>query len=335
VLDTEFELNPKETDPLVTIDGKKFGLLLPQWEDYNGLGRRARVADLLELGRAVEESGLDSVWVVDHFLSVPMVDEANFDYELPPEMDGVRIGYWECWTLASALAATTRRIEIGTLVSNTGYRNPALLAQMVNTVDDLSDGRVILGLGAGDYPAEHEAFGFPFERRVGRFEESLQIIRPLLRGERVTFEGEFYRTRDAELRPRAPRAEGPPVLIGLLRGGPRMQRLVAQYADQWNCWMAENTQIDLYREAYASIVEACEKHGRDPRTLEKNAAIGVLLPGGMPEIEDINPISGSVAEIQDVLGSLLEEDIGHFAVTLEPATLEGVQRFAELLAGLR
>jgi len=318
----------------MSMDGKKFGLLLPQWEDYKKVGRKARVADLLALGRAAEESGLDSVWAVDHFLSIPTIDEADFGYDLT-EMEGVRIGYWECWTLVSALAASTCRIEVGTMVCNSGYRNPALLAQMVNTIEDLSEGRVILGLGAGDYPAEHQAFGFPFDRRVGRLEESLQIIRPLLRGERVTFEGEFYRTHDAELRPRAPRAEGPPILIGLLRGGPRMQRLVAQYADQWNCWMAEDTRIDLYREAHASISKACEKHGRDPQTLTKNAAIGVVLPGAEPELEDIKPLRGSVAELQDALGALLEEDIDHFAVSLEPPTPEGVHRFAELLAGLR
>lgn len=319
----------------MAIDGKKFGVMLPHWEDHQGVGRKTRVANFLELARAAEESGLDSVWAVDHFLSFRTADESIFEYELGPELEGVKIGYWECWTLMSALAATTRSIELGTLVTNTGYRNPALLAQMVNTVEDLSDGRVILGLGAGDYSAEHEAFGFPFERRVGRFEESLQIIRPLLRGERVTFEGEFCRTREAELRPRAPRAEGPPILIGLLRGGPRMQRLVAQYADHWNCWMAEDTRVDVYQKAYASIVEACERHGRDPETLRKNASIALRLPGGVPELHGIKPICGSIAEIQDGLGPLLEEDIDHFSVALDPASPEGIQRFVELLAGLR
>jgi alkanesulfonate monooxygenase SsuD/methylene tetrahydromethanopterin reductase-like flavin-dependent oxidoreductase (luciferase family) len=319
----------------MSIHGKKFGLMLPHWEDHAGVGRKTRVADFLELGRLAEESGFDSIWTVDHFLSVRGADEAIFGYDLPPDVEGVKVGYWECWTLVSALAATTRRIEIGTLVSNTGYRNPALLAQIVNTIEDLSDGRVILGLGAGDYPAEHEAFGFPFERRIGRFEESLQIIRPLLRGEHVTFKGEFYQTHDAELRPRAPRTEGPPILIGLLRGGPRMQRLVVQYADQWNCWMAEDPRIEFYHEAYASILKACERHGRDPGTLEKNASISVRLPGGVPELEGIKPICGSIAEIQDELGPFLEEDIDHFSVALDPATPEAVQRFAELLAGLR
>ena len=109
---------------------------------------------------------------------------------------------------------------------------------MADTLDELSGGRFILGLGAGAVPSEYDAFGYDFERRVGRFEEALQIIRPLLRGESITFSGEFYRTDEAVLRPKGIRSEGPPILIGLLKGGPRMQRLVAQYADQWNCWLA-------------------------------------------------------------------------------------------------
>ena len=109
---------------------------------------------------------------------------------------------------AGALARETRRVEIGTLVVNTGYRNPALLARMADTIDELSEGRLILGLGAGDFESEHVAFGYPWDRRVSRFEEALQIIRPLLRGEKVTFEGEFYTTREAENIPKGPRPEG-------------------------------------------------------------------------------------------------------------------------------
>lgn len=96
-------------------------------------------------------------------------------------------------------------------------------------------------------PAEHEKSGYPYERRVGRFEEALRIIRPLLRGETVNFEGDFYRVGGACLRPRGPRPEDPPILIGVLLGGPRMNRLVARFADEWSCWIAEDSRVDVYR----------------------------------------------------------------------------------------
>ncbi len=120
----------------MTVRGKKIGLLLPHWEGYASVGRAPRTAELVRMVQLAEDRGLDSAWLVDHLVSEPAVDEADFGYEMPDEMQGVKLGYWECWTLASALAAATQRIEIGTLVSNTGYRNPGLLAQMANTVDD-------------------------------------------------------------------------------------------------------------------------------------------------------------------------------------------------------
>ena len=160
---------------------KKVGVLLPHWEDGYEKGT-PRSVDIVESASIAENCDLDSVWLVDHFLSEPYVDEADYG-EVSADWKGQTVGFWECWTLASAIAAATKRVQIGTLVSNTGYRNPALLAQMMNTIDDLSGGRLIAGLGAGDYPAEHKRFGYSYERRVGRFEEALQIICPLLRGE--------------------------------------------------------------------------------------------------------------------------------------------------------
>lgn len=315
--------------------GKKIGLVLPHWEDFGETGRDTRVADHLATVAHCEERGFDSIWLVDHLVSEIAVDEADFDYELPETMRDVKIGYWECWTLLSAIAATTRRIELGTLVANTSYRSPGVLAQMVNTIEDLSDGRMILGLGAGDYVGEHHTFGFPFERRVSRFEEALQILRPLLAGERVSFEGEFYQVRNAEVRPPARRAGGPPVLIGMLKGGPRMKRLVAQHADVWNCWLTENTRIERYREARADIVAACERHGRDPGTLGRNVAIGVVLPGGNPEMIGGEPMTGSLESLRDQLGAWLEEDLDHLVVSLDPWSRESIDRFAQLLAELR
>jgi alkanesulfonate monooxygenase SsuD/methylene tetrahydromethanopterin reductase-like flavin-dependent oxidoreductase (luciferase family) len=310
------------------IRGKKIGLLLPQKEGEMA-GATARGADVLSLGRKAEAVGLDSVWLVDHFAYEPYVDEAAWGHVFPEEMKGVMVGFWECWTLASAIAATTERVEIGTLVTNTGYRNPGLLAAIANGVDEISGGRLILGVGAGDFRSEHEAFGFPWERRVGRFEEALKILRPLLRGESVSFEGEHYQMRNAVVRPKGGRPDGPPLLIGLLEGGPRMRRLLAQHADQWNCWLVGGRS---YRSVYEPVIAACERHGRDPATLVKNAAIGIRLPGHGVDASDMKPWEGSPDAIADRLGSFLDEDVDHVVVWLDPKTEAGIEALAEVLA---
>ena len=151
-------------------------------------------------GAAGRGVGFDSVWLPDHLL-----------FRFP----GVRPqGVWDVWSLLSALAATTKRVEIGPLVACTSFRNPALIAKMADTIDEISGGRLILGLGAGWHKPEYDAFGFPFDHRVSRFEEAMQIIHGLLRDGHVDFEGKFYSARDCELRPRGPRPQGPPILWG-------------------------------------------------------------------------------------------------------------------------
>ena len=185
----------------------KIGFCLPHETAAMG-GATASGADVLRFARRAEAIGFDSVWLVDHFCYFAAAELEALGASAPPELAGRVFGAWECMVTAGALARETRRVEIGTLVVNTGYRNPALLARMADTIDELSEGRLILGLGAGDFESEHVAFGYPWERRVGRFEEALQIIRPLLRGEKVTFEGEFYTAQEAENIPKGSAAVG-------------------------------------------------------------------------------------------------------------------------------
>ena len=180
-------------------DGRmlKLGLILPEAE-YDMAGATPRWSDLAAMARLAEEIGFDSLWFVDHLI--------YRDEMTTLEQQGV----WECWSILAALAAVTRRVELGSLVTPTSFRNPALLAKIVDTVDEISGGRVILGLGAGYHAAEYRAFGFPHDHRASRFEEAFTIIRHLLRDGSVDFDGQYYSARECELRPRGPRRNGPP-----------------------------------------------------------------------------------------------------------------------------
>ena len=175
----------------------KVGINLPTVEDTMA-GKTARWADLLAFAQRAEALGFDSLWVPDHLL-LKWQEQTR--------------GIWECWSLLAALAAVTSRVELGPLVTCTAFRSPALLTKMADTVDEISGGRLILGLGAGWSGPEDRAFGSPSDHRVDRFEEALQIIRPLLREGRVDFEGRYHRARDCELLPRGPRRAGQPLLV--------------------------------------------------------------------------------------------------------------------------
>ena len=179
-----------------------------------------RWSDIRELARLGEEVGFDSLWVCDHLIN-----------HWP---DGSSRGAWECWSDLAALAAVTERGELGTLVVCTAFREPSLLAKMADTIEEISGGRLILGIGAGWNEAEFRAFGYSFAHRVSRFEEALTIISGLLRDGHCDFQGEYYQVRDCELRPRGPRPEGPPILIG--SNAPRMLGLLVRHGDAWNTW---------------------------------------------------------------------------------------------------
>lgn len=214
-------------------------------------------AEVLAFAQDAEALGLDSIWVCDHFISSPP--------EQPPE------GIHEGWTILSALAAATNRVEVGSLVMCVSFRNPALLAKMAATADAVARGRLILGLGAGWYDPEYEAFGYPTDHRVARFEEAVRIIRPLLRGETVTVRGRFHEVADAALLPPPER----PIPLLVAARGPRMLRLTARYADAWNtAWFG--LPDEPLRQRIAALATALEHEGRDPATLRRTVGAEVL-----------------------------------------------------------
>ncbi len=313
----------------------KIGYCLPT-ETENMGEDTARGADVIRMAAKAESAGFDSVWLVDHFCYSAAAEMEALGATPPDHLSGKVYGAWECLTTAAVLARETQAVDIGTLVVNTGYRNPALHARIADTIDEFSAGRLILGLGAGDAISEYRAFGYPWERRVGRFEEALQIIGPLLRGETVTFEGEFYTTEAAQNLPRGPRREGPPIMIGMLHGGPRMRRLIAQFADMWNCWLAST---DSHPGAYApirdAVIAACEKHGRDPATLEQNVTVRVCPPGGAPKADDMQPLTGSPREIADTLGEFAALGVEHISLWPHPNVETSIDFLAEVINATR
>ena len=236
----------------------RIGIQLPEVE------RDVRWPEYAAMARAAEEVGFDSIWVGDHAL---------YRGDGRPER-----GPWDCWTLLAALAAATERVELGPLVAATPFRPPALLARAAAAVDEVSGGRLVLGLGAGWNKTEFRALGLEFDRPVARFEEAFEIVRRLLDGERVTFSGRFYATEDAVLLP--PPARRPRLMIGANR--PRMLAIALPHVDAWNTWYTHygNT-AEGFAEQNAAVSEQAERAGRDPAELERSACVLVHLEGGV------------------------------------------------------
>jgi alkanesulfonate monooxygenase SsuD/methylene tetrahydromethanopterin reductase-like flavin-dependent oxidoreductase (luciferase family) len=293
----------------------KIGLHLPETE------RIAPWREIAEICRTAEDVGFDSIWVPDHLLY-------RFEGEEPK-------GPWECWTILSAVAAVTRRIEIGPLVLCASFRNPGLIAKSAATVEEISGGRLVLGLGAGWHQPEFEAFGFPYEDRFGRFVEAFTIIRTLLRERRIDFTGKHYNLRDCEIRPFGPRPDGPPLMIG--SRGPQVLAQTLPYVDLWNGWYAwtANT-VDGYRTLHAEIDAAVVAAGRQPAAVERTMAILLRFP---EEDGPVDPratvIQGDVEMMSDAIVALAAEGVGHLQVVLEPCTPSAVERFARALELVR
>jgi alkanesulfonate monooxygenase SsuD/methylene tetrahydromethanopterin reductase-like flavin-dependent oxidoreductase (luciferase family) len=297
------------------------GLVLPCGEGAMA-GETARWSDLVAMAQVVEHVGFDSLWTTDHFL-----------YQ---NDDGSLQGFWEGWSLLAALAAVTQRVQIGSFVVGMGFRNPSLLAKMADTVEEISGGRLILGLGAGANAWDYHAFGYPFDHRASRFAEGLQILHALLRQGYVDFSGTYYQARDCELRPRGPRPQGPPIMVGTT--GERMLRLTAQYADIWNVFFWEQgsgNQLSRIPALQAKVDAACAEVGRDPVTLGRSATVLVqTLPGTPTAFASITPLTGSPEELAAVLRAYANNGIDHLLLRIEPATPAGIAAFAPVLEHL-
>lgn len=302
--------------------GIKVGAFLPHLEGAYEDGT-AGWKDLRDIARAAEDTGFDSVWVADHLL-----------YRFP----GLEFGTWECWSMVCAVAAITERVEIGTMVSVTPWRNPGLFAKMIDTADEISGGRIIAGLGAGSHENEFPAFGFDsWDHKVTRFAEEIEIITTLLRTGRGTFDGRFHKLEDCLLSPRGPRPSGPPIMIGAM--GPRMLGLVATYADQWNIpWVHD---LDTVKAQLERGAKACADAGRDPSTLSYSVAMQIDLPrpagtssGALMEQSRPQALKGSPDELAAHIRSYADAGVSHVQLWLDPATPQAIASFGEVLEKL-
>jgi alkanesulfonate monooxygenase SsuD/methylene tetrahydromethanopterin reductase-like flavin-dependent oxidoreductase (luciferase family) len=295
----------------------RIGVQLPEVE------RPVRWVEVRDIAIAIEDSGFDSIWTGDHLLY---------------RRSGDAVGPWEAWTSLAAIAEATSRAELGTLVASTSFHNPAMIAKFASTIDEISGGRLILGLGAGWNRVEYDAFGFPFDHRVSRFEEAFTVISTLIRDGAVDFEGTYYTHRGMELVPRA--RSDMKIMIG--SNGPRMLRTALPEADVWNSWFdAFGNRASGLSELMELVDEACLDVGRRPDEIERTVAVYVKLSGGSlrefggPDHAAVSPISGSREQIAEELRAFDAAGISHIQVILDPIATWAVEELAEIVRLIR
>jgi len=296
----------------------KIGVQLPEVEREVGWN------ELRDVAVAAEDSGLDSIWVGDHLL-----------YRAE---DGSTRGPWETWSALAGLAEATERVELGPLVAATSFHAPAMIAKKAATVDEISGGRLILGLGAGWNRTEFDAFGFPYDHRASRFEEAFTVIRTLVREGEIDFDGRFYTNREMQLVPRA----RPDMKILVGSNGPRMMRITLPHADMWNTWHLDyGNRASGLGDLLDLVDDACADVGRDPADVERTAAVYVQLDrgsgrmAGNSEKQASPPITGSHEEIAAELSAFAEVGLGHVQVVLDPIDAPGVEELGEIARMVR
>ncbi len=294
----------------------KIGVDLPAAEEV-GVGPPSW-SNVRAFALAAEAADLDSVWMFDHFFT--------------RRDDGSLQGMYESWTILSALASITDRILLGTMVMCATFRNPGLLAKMAATLDDVSGGRLILGIGAGWHDPEYEAFGYPTDRRGSRYEETLAIVRRLLDGERVTYSGEFNQLLDAVLAP-APSRRIPLLIAG---DGPRMLRLAGRYGDAWNdngFGLPDDPNYFGVRlhTVLQSLDEALEAEGRDPKTIERTIGVTVRHPDVALDPDDEPAFQGTTQEMAAMFDAYADLGVDHLILEVGPKTVASIGWVAEAI----
>jgi alkanesulfonate monooxygenase SsuD/methylene tetrahydromethanopterin reductase-like flavin-dependent oxidoreductase (luciferase family) len=286
------------------------GLMIPIREGSMG-GVTPRFEDLVTMATVARDVGFEVIWFGDHFT----MGEGE-----------AMSGAWEAWTMMAAVAARVPDVQIGPLVSGAGFRNPGVIAKMTEAMDEISGGRFILGLGAGWNEVEYRQFGYPYDHRASRLEESIRIIRPLLRQGTADMQGRFWQANRAVNRPRGPRPGGAPLLIGT--NGQRLLTSVARYADAWNSdWESDPTRMaTLIRR----VDEACDAICRPTESLVRTGSARFAMHESMAQRTDL--VTGDVDEKAERLVAFRELGLRHLVCGLEPRTASTVAEFAEVIA---
>ena len=299
----------------MTTGPRKIGVQLPEVE------RVVRWDELRRMAVLAEESGFDSLWIGDHFLYRDSGGTAAR-------------GPWEAWTQLAAIAAVTTRITIAPFVAALPFHSPPMLAKLAWTVDEVSNGRLVLAVGAGWNETEFRALGLPFGDRVSRFEEAFHIIRRLIAGETVTHHGPHFDIDECILLPPSRRVEPMPMMIGST--GQRMLSITLPHVSAWNAWF---TDFDNLPERVSALVDrftaACGLAGRDPDDIEKSVAVLLDFETETPRNHSTNPITGSTEEMADAVGRVFDAGIDHVQLVLDPITEETIVRAAHVGALLR
>lgn len=274
-----------------------------------------RWPELRRIAVRAEEIGFDTIWVPDELLW--RADDG-----------GDPRGMWDGVSMMGAVAAITSRATVGTWVLAALHRNPGIIAKTAETVDEISGGRFIFGLGAGHvWPGQAHAFGLPEDHVFDRFEESLEVIVPLLRGGYADFEGEFHAARDLPQRPVGPRPNAIPILIG--GNGPRGQRAAARHANIYSCYIEDRAEVAEAAPRLASLDAICEELGRDPSTIERSIGVSVNPIERRPDQASV--ITGSTDEIADRIRSFRDAGFTRLEVLPSPGTLAVVEALAAVI----
>ncbi len=285
------------------------GLMVPVSERA-AFGGTPQYSDILAMSQTAAEIGFEALWFADHF---------SFASD-----DDLR-GAWDAWTLMAAIVAAVPGLKVGPMVACTAYRNPGVIAKMTEMIEDIGGGRFILGLGAGWHKPEYDQFGLPFEPRVTRFEEALEVIHGLLRDGKADVQGTYTQANGAVNLPRATGGGQTPIMIGST--GARMLRLLATWADAWNtAWYGSTAGV---AEKIAKLDAACEAVGRDPKTVIRTAGVNVALDGYTGSRPD--PFRGSVEETVAFLREFEGLGFNHLCVGLDPCTPESIRSFAPVI----
>ena len=295
----------------------KIGVQLPEveWE--------VPFPELIKMAQEAEAVGFDSVWYGDHLI-----------YDLPV---GAR-GPWEAWTALAAIAQATTTIELGPLVASTSFHAPTMLAKQAATVDAISQGRLIVGLGAGWNQREYDAFGFAYDKRVSRFEEAFTIVRTLLADGEIDFHGTFYDAEQCVLHPRSPRPGGPPLMVGSI--GDRMLDITLPHVDSWNMWWSQygNTAAGFAHEK-SRVDQLIQAAGRSINDVEATAAVHIRLADGKGRLmgdyvgdADIKPLTGSPDELGSQLQEFESAGAAHIQLCVDPITRDSINWLGNVLS---